>query len=79
MFRQEQGLGEDAPVADSGVYQGKVEAGVQHGPPAPLYSVDVPAFFGTRSTMLWVAGGLVGAWLLYEYVFKDMISDESQY
>jgi hypothetical protein len=68
------GLGED-----SGIYQGKVEENVQYGPPAPLYSVPVPAFFGTKDTFYWVAGGLVGAWLLYTYVFKGWISDESQY
>jgi hypothetical protein len=79
MFRSDLGVDLGAEVVDDGIYQGKVEENVQYGPVAPLYSIDVPAFFGTRSTMLWVAGGLVGAWLLYEYVLKGMISDESQY
>ena len=73
MFRLD--LGAD----ESGVYQGKVEGGAQYGPPAPLYGISVPAFFGDKTTFYYVAGGLLGAWLLYEYVFKDMISDESQY
>jgi hypothetical protein len=79
MFRPDLGAELGAEVVDDGIYKGTVETGVQYGPVAPLYSLEVPAFFGTKSTMLWVAGGLVGAWLLYEYVFKGMISDESQY
>lgn len=71
------GLGDEND--DSGVYKGTVEPNVQYGPVAPLYSIPVPAFFGDKSTFLWVAGGVVGAWLLYEYVFKGWISDESQY
>jgi len=76
MFKSELGAEESK---DSGIYQGKVEQGVQYGPPAPLYSVPIPSFFGNKETLYWVAGGLVGAWVLYTYVFKDMISDESQY
>ena len=71
MFRSD--LGAD----ESGVYKGKVEEKVQYGPIAPLYSISVPAFFGDKATLYYVAGGLLGAWLLYEYVFKDMISDKS--
>jgi len=72
---------------DLGSWQEGVGA-EDYGPPAPteqqktgqaildIAKSEVPL---TKNTIYYVIGGVTAVYFAWEYLFKDMISDESQY
>jgi hypothetical protein len=47
----------------------KIEENVQFGPTGPPLAVALPSWIGTQSNVMYIAVGLVAAYLVYKYVY----------